>query len=54
MDASKAGMPVATKRARRGATEEALIAEVIAEALRFCGPARPRDEMTLLVLERDA
>ena len=40
--------------ARRGATGETLIAEVIAEALRFCGPARPRDDMTLLALGRDA
>jgi serine phosphatase RsbU (regulator of sigma subunit) len=39
---------------RRGAPGPALIEEVIAEVLRFCGPAKPRDDMTLLSLRREA
>jgi len=39
---------------RHEAPGPALIEEVIAEVLRFCGPAKPRDDMTLLSLRRDA
>jgi serine phosphatase RsbU (regulator of sigma subunit) len=39
---------------RREAPGPALIEEVIAEVLRFCGPVKPRDDMTLLSLRRDA
>ncbi len=38
---------------RRDAPGPALIEEVIAEVLRFCGPVKPRDDMTLLSLRRD-
>ena len=39
---------------RREAPGPALIEEVIAEVLRFCGPVKPRDDMTLLSLRRQA
>ncbi len=39
---------------RRDAPGPKLIEEVIAEVLRFCGPVKPRDDMTLLSLRRDA
>ena len=39
---------------RRESPGPALIEEVIAEVLRFCGPVKPRDDMTLLSLRRDA
>ena len=45
---------LAALEARRGANGSSLIADVIAEVLRFCGPARPRDDMTLLSLTREA
>jgi sigma-B regulation protein RsbU (phosphoserine phosphatase) len=45
---------LAALEARREASGSALIADVIAEVLRFCGPARPRDDMTLLSLTREA
>jgi len=38
---------------RRDAPGPALIEEVIAEVLRFCGPVKPRDDMTLLSLRRE-
>jgi len=38
---------------RREAPGPALIEEVIAEVLRFCGPVKPRDDMTLLSLRRE-
>jgi serine phosphatase RsbU (regulator of sigma subunit) len=38
---------------RRGMDGNALIADVIANVLRFCGPVRPRDDMTLLSLTRE-
>ena len=38
---------------RREAPGPALIEEVIAEVLRFSGPVKPRDDMTLLSLRRD-
>jgi phosphoserine phosphatase RsbU/P len=40
--------------ARRGASGRELIDAVIAEVLRFCGPVKPRDDMTLLSLRREA
>jgi hypothetical protein len=45
---------LAVLEARRGANGNALIAEVIADVLRFCGPVRPRDDMTVLSLTREA
>jgi sigma-B regulation protein RsbU (phosphoserine phosphatase) len=45
---------LAVLEARRGSTGQALIADAIAEVLRFCGPVRPRDDMTLLSLTREA
>jgi serine phosphatase RsbU (regulator of sigma subunit) len=39
---------------RRETPGAALIEEVLAEVLGFCGPAKPRDDMTLLSLRREA
>lgn len=45
---------LAVLEARRGMNGNGLIADVMAEVLRFCGPVRPRDDMTLLSLTREA
>jgi phosphoserine phosphatase RsbU/P len=43
-----------TLRARRGLENGALIQAVRDDVMAFCGPMRPRDDMTLLVLSREA
>jgi phosphoserine phosphatase RsbU/P len=45
---------LAVLESRRGVTGQEVIADAIAEVLRFCGPAKPRDDMTLLSLTREA
>jgi phosphoserine phosphatase RsbU/P len=44
----------AALEARRQAPGPSLIEDVLAEVLGFCGPAKPRDDMTLLSLRREA
>src|SRR5262249_51215532 len=41
-------------REHRAAAAEELIDAVLADVLKFCGRVRPRDDMTLLLLGRDA
>lgn len=45
---------LAALESRRAVPGGTLIEDVIAEVLRFCGPVKPRDDMTLLSLRREA